>query len=494
VASDRDSQEIEEPPARLAQPDAAPDLGAGVLSSVAGTSRRPSEVLALQRQIGNASVGQLLRARAGAPAGARARAVRPRRTAVTTLPQSSESTLTAGQRALQRAVTERAGTTAAPLSGQTRKPSPELTPAREQTVQRSFFGSLWSGVKRAASAVGSGVKHAASAVGSGVKTAAKAVAGAVSSAATTVAGAVSTAADWVWAGAKKVGSWAVDWLSRAGSAVIDAIKWIGPKAWDIIKEIGTVLWEKLSLLGELAWDFVSLLPARVVRLVVEQWDSVSSALTRLIAGIGEGISWKWIKQALIDAAFWAFDLLVQALEVTGIVDGFQLIWGMIFHTRELTADEIKASQDVHGEHLIPYGKTRVDQHSYLVRLGKWVNQLFGDKNASERAITTFHIIHAPEVLDIETAVHELTHVAQYEHVGAVYMPQALHGQSSEMGYNYGDLAKARTDGKHYKDFNREQQAQIAEDYYLVKHGRTPYYGGTAADLQPFIDELRAGAF
>jgi hypothetical protein len=415
MASHRDAEEVDEPSARLVQPAAATDLRPTVLSSGDATLRRPSQVLALQRQIGNAAVGRLL---------------------------------------------------------QTRTPAPELTPAGKQTVQRGFFGSLWSGIK-----------HAASAVGSGIKTAA-----------TAVAGAVSSAADWVFNGAKQVGSWAVEWLSKAGSAVIDAIRWIGPKAWDIIKEIGTVLWEKLSLLGELAWDFVSLLPARVVRLVVEQWESVSSALTRLIAGIGGGISWKWIKKALIDAGFWAFDLLVQALEVTGIVDGLQLIWGMIFHTRELTEDEINASKEVHGEHLIPYGKTRVDQHSFLVRLGKWVNQLFGDKNASERAITTFHIIHAPEVLDIETAVHELTHVAQYEHVGAVYMPQALHGQVSEMGYDYGDLAKARTDGKHYKDFNREQQAQIAEDYYLVRHGSAPYYGGTEADLQPFVDEMRAGAF
>jgi hypothetical protein len=197
---------------------------------------------------------------------------------------------------------------------------------------------------------------------------------------------------------------------------------------------------------------------------------------------------------LIDAGFWAFGLLVQALEVVGIVDGLQLIWGMIFHTRELTQPEIDASKSVHGEHLVPYEKTRVDQHSFLVRLGKWVNQLFGDKNAGERAITTFHIIHAPAVLDIETAVHELTHVAQYEYVGAVYMPQALHGQASDMGYDYGDLAKARTENKHYKDFNREQQAQIAEDYYLVTHGGTPRYGGTTADLEPFIDEMKAGAF
>ena len=483
MAADRDVQEIEEPPGPHTQPRPAADLGAGVVSAAAGALPRPSDVLALQRQLGNASVGRLLRAHAETPAGARARADGSRPMVVATVPRSSGSMAAAGQRALEQAVSDRAAATAAPLGGQNQTPPSELSPAGEQTVQRSFFGSLWSGVK-----------HAASAVGSGIKTAATAVAGAVSSAATRVAGAVSAAADWMWDGAKRVGGWAVDWLSKAGSAVIDAIKWVGPKAWEIIKEVGTVLWEKLSLLGELAWDFVSLLPVRVVRLVIEQWDSVSSALSRLIAGIGQGISWKWIKQALIDAAFWAFDLLVQALEVTGIVDGLQLIWGMIFHTRELTEDEINASKEVHGERLIPYGKTRVDQHSYLVRLGKWVNQLFGDKNASERAITTFHIIHAPEVLDIETAVHELTHVAQYEHVGAVYMPQALHGQSSEMGYNYGDLAKAHADGKHYKDFNREQQAQIAEDYYLATHGGVPYYGGSAADLQPFIEEMRAGAF
>jgi hypothetical protein len=445
VAADRDSQEIAGPSAQVTRPGAVPRDASGELSGIARGSLRPADVLALQRHAGNAAVARLLREHAAAPGGGQAQA-------------------------------------------------PDLSPVSERTVQRGFFGKVWGGIKHAASAVGSGVVHAATAVGSGIKSAATAVGGAVAGAAKTVAGAVTSAADWVWDGAKQAGSWAVDWLHRAAGAVVDAIRWVGPRAWDIIKAIGTALWEKLSLLGELAWDFVSLLPLRIIRLVVEQWDSVSSALTRLIAGIGQGVSWKWAKQALIDAAFWAFDLLVQALEVTGIVDALQLIWGLIFHTRELTDDEIKASQSVHGEHLVPYGKTRVDQHSFLVQLGKWINQLFGDKNASERAITTFHIIHAPKVLDIETAVHELTHVAQYEYVGAVYMPQALHGQMSEAGYDYGDLVKARADGKHYKDFNREQQAQMAEDHYLVTHQRAASYKGTEASLQPFIDEMRAGQF
>ncbi|MGH2895795.1 MAG: hypothetical protein ACRDPM_21350, partial [Solirubrobacteraceae bacterium] len=293
MAPDRDSQQTEDAPAQVARPSAATDLSPGVPAALGPRSLRPADVLALQRQIGNAGVGRLLRQHPGGTA---------------------------------------AGATQAP----------ELSPAPAQTVQRGFFGKLWGGIKHAASAVGSGIKTAATAVGSGVKTAATAVAGAVSTAATTVAGAVTTAADWVWDGAKTAGSWAVDWLSKAGSAVVDAIKWVGPRAWDIIKDVGTAVWEKLSLLGELAWDFVSLLPTRIVRLVVEQWESLSSALSRLIAGIGAGINWKWIKQALIDAGFWAFDLVIQALEVTGIVDAFQLIWGLIFHTRELSKDEIKA--------------------------------------------------------------------------------------------------------------------------------------------------------
>ena len=56
-----------------------------------------------------------------------------------------------------------------------------------------------------------------------------------------------------------------------------------------------------------------------------------------------------------------------------------------------------------------------------------------------------------------------------------------------------EWAKARADGKHYRDFNREQQAQIAEDYYVVKTtGHPGRYRGSQADLQPFIDEMRAG--
>jgi hypothetical protein len=337
-------------------------------------------------------------------------------------------------------------------------------------VARGFWGKVWGGIKSVASAVGGAVKTAATAVGS----------------------AVASAAESIWDGAKAAGQWAVDWLSKAGSAVWDALKWFGSGAWTIIKEIGSYLFEKLSLLGSLCWDFIRFFPFRLWRLIIEGWDVIPGLIGWLYKGVTGGMSWEWVWSGFKQGLNWFIETAIQMLELFGVADALQFVWGLVFHTRPLTDDERKASELVHGTGLVPYWEVRVDEGSYMVKLGKWLNS-FKDKNASERAITTMHIIQAPKGIDLETTVHELTHVVQYEQTGAVYMPQALHGQASKMGYDYGDLAKARTDGKHYKDFNREQQAQMAEDYYVVKTtGHPGRYNASEADLQPFIDELRAG--
>jgi hypothetical protein len=49
------------------------------------------------------------------------------------------------------------------------------------------------------------------------------------------------------------------------------------------------------------------------------------------------------------------------------------------------------------------------------------------------------------------------------------------------------LQSALATGKHFRDFNREQQAQIAQDYYNLVVGGSP-----TAYYDPFIKELQAG--
>jgi hypothetical protein len=170
------------------------------------------------------------------------------------------------------------------------------------------------------------------------------------------------------------------------------------------------------------------------------------------------------------------------------------VWGLIFPLRPLTAEERAASASVHPANLIPYWQVRVDDDSYLIKIDVLLANLFRTK-VTPGAITSMHIIHAPAAgLSMPLAVHELTHVAQYERVGAVYMLEALHAQGSATGYDYGDLTAAWRAGTRFAHVNREQQASICADYYRVYRGRPAEFGATEAELAPFIADMRSGRF
>ena len=112
-----------------------------------------------------------------------------------------------------------------------------------------------------------------------------------------------------------------------------------------------------------------------------------------------------------------------------------------------------------------------------------------------RAFVSFHIIHYPETsLPPHTVVHELTHVAQYEKVGSIYMFEALHAQEIGKGYSYGNLAVEISNGTTFDRFNREQQATICEDYYQALNGNSTEYGGSLNDLKHYVDQMNGGYF
>jgi len=89
----------------------------------------------------------------------------------------------------------------------------------------------------------------------------------------------------------------------------------------------------------------------------------------------------------------------------------------------------------------------------------------------------------------------MVHVYQFETVGSVYIWQALRAQKTN-GYSYGgpdQLAKDRKNGKRFSDYNREQQGQIAQDYYnRVLTSAPPENDPARLAFQPFIDDLQAG--
>jgi len=170
---------------------------------------------------------------------------------------------------------------------------------------------------------------------------------------------------------------------------------------------------------------------------------------------------------------------------------FETIWHVLTRVSALSEKEISAASMVLGTNAIRYGVVRVAEDGLLCLIFR-LNR--------GRAFATFHTINLPgsgghSRSHLDIIVHELTHVYQFELVGSIYFWQAIRAQQTT-GYWYGgweQLEKDRGNGKHFRDYNREQQGKIAQDYYSEVVAK----GLWAEDpirqaYEPFIEELRNG--
>ncbi|MDD4923640.1 MAG: hypothetical protein PHF74_02235 [Dehalococcoidales bacterium] len=170
---------------------------------------------------------------------------------------------------------------------------------------------------------------------------------------------------------------------------------------------------------------------------------------------------------------------------------FEKIWHLLTSVSTLNPSELSAASSVLGANAINYDKVRVAE-------GRILSLIF--KFNRDRAFTLFHTVNFPKKsgysrTELDIVVHELVHVLQFEKIGSLYIPQALRAQMKE-GYDYGGWQQLEQDwvsGKHFRDFNREQQGQIAQDYYnIVISAALPHDNPVSLAYQPFIDELSNG--
>jgi hypothetical protein len=186
-----------------------------------------------------------------------------------------------------------------------------------------------------------------------------------------------------------------------------------------------------------------------------------------------------------DLARWSHYLGCCLFDVLGGPELAQLLLRAMTRTRPLTTRETQVAAEILGDKAIQYERVRLAQGGVLA----YIFEL--NKN---RAFSTWHTINMPEGRegDLPLLVHELTHTYQFERVGTVYMGQALLEQwkNGRAAYHYDGeegLKVARAAGKRYRDYNREQQGQITQDYCARLHA-----GEDTSAYAPFIDELRAG--
>jgi len=269
--------------------------------------------------------------------------------------------------------------------------------------------------------------------------------------------------------------------SRSSAVRIAAVATLAVAAW-----IGERLEDAMMWPVNLVRD----LPIRVARLAVTGGRGmrgvVKVVLYSLDAILGRGAPPKIsIRSALSSSGLWGARVAFQMMDLVGVPELWSFVTRAFVSATPLTGAEIGLASEVLGPNALRYGDVRIAE-------GGCLRPVFGANH--RRAFTTFYTINMPQSgpsarANCEILLHELAHVHQYECVGGFYIVQALHAQHST-GYDYGGaegLELARASGSCYRDFNREQQAKIVQDYYLCCRAQLPVQA-----YEPFIDEMRAG--
>jgi hypothetical protein len=198
-------------------------------------------------------------------------------------------------------------------------------------------------------------------------------------------------------------------------------------------------------------------------------------------GQGEECFCKWIWESLLFLTVRIGRIIAKILDTCVFPEIMDILWQTIkSNTRRLTLVEEQEARKVFGDS-INYRQVRIDEHSLIAWIGAKVNNCWG------MGVTTFHTINFNKKINtaagnsnMKWLIHELAHVAQMEYVGSRYMVEAFYARATE-GYRY-------IPGKsHLCDYNREQQASIAADYYIACVS-----GRSTAAYDPYITELQAG--
>jgi len=191
---------------------------------------------------------------------------------------------------------------------------------------------------------------------------------------------------------------------------------------------------------------------------------------------------KGVQVSLLFLTVWAGRAIAKILDICSIPEFMDFLWQIIKpNTRRLTRVEEQEARKVFGDS-INYKKVHIDENSLLALLGAKRHKCSGMGITSFRTINfNKKIKAAPGNSHMKLLIHELAHVSQMEHVGSRYMIGASYARATE-GYGYTLGAKP-----HFRDYNREQQASIAADYYI---SLVSVLSKVAYD--PYIAELLSG--
>lgn len=311
----------------------------------------------------------------------------------------------------------------------------------------------------------------------------------------------------------EVVAWAA---TQAGNAIITAVD----AALDLGRSVAEVLGEAVKLAaaglravvqavlraGRKVGQVLAAVASRtasIVKTVIEGVLATGVTLVETVIGVcrdvGEGFR-KGFVQGLIAIGKGIGEIFLAAVEGgLGIAAlAFAAILEALGGHRSLTTNELREARKVFGN-VDWLNRVKVANASYAADFIQAVN--------GGRPFTTMYVLNFSsksdfkpngELKDLETLIHELTHVWQGVQAGPIYMIQALEAQlrarlddrlpGDDEAYVFTDqeLADARGD---FSKFTREQQAYIIEAYY-----RSRFVNAEAAakwsKYLPYADQVK----
>jgi hypothetical protein len=239
--------------------------------------------------------------------------------------------------------------------------------------------------------------------------------------------------------------------------------------------IASYFWNLLKSLAAIPWTILVSLFPRIIKLTYHLLSGTLGFFHELFGGIkllftSPGGFLPWLGKRMLMLLAWLGRIITKALDIVLLGELLDFVFQLVKpNQRTLTKEEVEEAKKVYGDAL-PYWQIRIDEWSLIARLGAIFAGSF------DMGVTTFHTINFTRKIDTSAGsydmvwlIHELAHVSQMENFGIQYIFEALIAQNTG-GYHYGGTQALP--GKKLSDFNREQQAEIAADYYnLVLYGK-----------------------
>jgi len=191
---------------------------------------------------------------------------------------------------------------------------------------------------------------------------------------------------------------------------------------------------------------------------------------------------------IISLVSWIIIIPFKILDLIWFYYLIDLIRGWLIPKRKLTEFEMSEATKVFGNS-IDLNSVKIVENSWMAKLGA---KSAGKDHIGFVLFRTINFTrpldHSSGLLDMGWLIHELVHVAQFQQLGVQYILEALRAQKNG-GYAYGGLAQLQK-SKRYSEFNLEQQADIARDFYKAVITKS----ANENVLRRFIEDLRKGKF